>query len=382
MADLTVPHGGTLIDLLVDDERAAELAVEARDLVSWDLNDRQLHDLELLMSGAFSPLTGFMTRTDYEPVVGHMRLGAGALWPIPVTLDVSEDFAHGLSVGERVALRDPEGVMLAVLHVEDRWQPNLDQEAAEVFGSLNAEHPAVDYLFNRSNPVYVGGRLEAIQPPAHYDFRTLRRTPTETRAEFSRLGWAKVVAFQTRNPMHRAHVELTLRAAKEVEANLLIHPVVGLTKPGDVDHYTRVRAYQAVIDRYPAGTAMLSLLPLAMRLGGPREAVWHAIIRKNHGVTHFIVGRDHAGPGSDTSGEPFYGPYDAQDLLREHEAEIGEAMVPFRQMVYVPDEDRYQPVDEVPQGTTTKSISGTELRERLQDGREIPEWFSYPEVVT
>ena len=348
---------------------------------SWNLTDRQLCDLELLLNGGFSPLSGFLTEADYQPVLTDMRLADGSLWPMPVTLDVTEEFAKGVSVGDSIALRDPEGVMLAALHIEDMWHPDREREAETVFGTTNPEHPGVEFLLNGPNPVYLGGRVEGVQLPVHYDFPMLRLTPAELRDEFTRRGWTKIVAFQTRNPMHRAHVELTLRAAKGIEANLLIHPVVGMTKPGDVDHYTRVRAYQHVLKRYPKGTAMLSLLPLAMRMGGPREAVWHAIIRKNYGVTHLIVGRDHAGPGSDSSGKPFYGPYDAQVLLKEHQEEIGVEMVPFRMMVYVPDHDRFQPVDEIPENTKTLSISGTELRDRLADGREIPEWFTYPEVV-
>jgi sulfate adenylyltransferase len=310
-----------------------------------------------------------------------MRLADGTLWPMPITLDVTEAFADGLESGGTIALRDPEGVMLAALTVSDVWTPDRQHEAQEVFDTTSTEHPAVDYLFNLANPVYVGGTLRGVQLPVHYDFRALRRTPAELRARFVEMGWRKVVAFQTRNPMHRAHVELTKRAATEIGGNLLIHPVVGMTKPGDVDHYTRVRAYQAVLERYPRQTAALSLLPLAMRMGGPREAVWHAIIRKNHGVTHFIVGRDHAGPGSDSSGKPFYGPYDAQELLSQHEEELGVAMVPFKMMVYLEDRDAYAPIDEVPEGSRTLSISGTELRERLAEGREIPDWFTYPEVV-
>ena len=352
-----------------------------RDWPSWDLTDRQLCDLELILNGGFSPLSGFLTRADYELVLTDMRLADGSLWPMPVTLDVTEEFTEGISVGDSVALRDPEGVMLAALHVEDMWHPDREREAEAVFGTTSPEHPGVEFLLNRSNPVYLGGRVEGVELPVHYDFPMLRLTPADLREEFTRRGWTKIVAFQTRNPMHRAHVELTLRAAKGIEANLLIHPVVGMTKPGDVDHYTRVRAYQHVLKRYPKGTAMLSLLPLAMRMGGPREAVWHAIIRKNYGVTHFIVGRDHAGPGSDSSGKPFYGPYDAQVLLEEHQDEIGVEMVPFRMMVYVPEHDRFEPVDEIPEDTKTLSISGTELRDRLADGREIPEWFTYPEVV-
>jgi sulfate adenylyltransferase len=378
---LIEPHGGELVDLVVDAARSAELRTASRDWTSWDLTERQLCDLELLINGSFSPLRGFLTEDDYASVCADMRLGDGTLWPMPVTLDVPADVAEGLSNGDVLALRDPEGVMLAALHVEAVWQPDLAAEAAAVFGTTNPEHPGVAYLLEQAHPFYVGGRVEGVQLPVHYDFRLLRKTPAETRAEFTRRGWRHVVAFQTRNPMHRAHVELTRRAAAETEANLLIHPVVGLTKPGDVDHYTRVRAYEAVIDRYPHNTAQIALLNLAMRMGGPREAVWHAIIRKNHGCSHLIVGRDHAGPGSDSQGNPFYGPYEAQELVTQHEEELGVTMVPFKMMVYVEDRDSYLPVDEVPEGARTLSISGTELRDRLAAGTEIPEWFSYPEVA-
>ena len=378
---LIEPHGGVLVELIGDRERASELNERSRDWPSWNLTPRQLCDLELLMTGAFSPLRGFLTRSDYESVCESMRLEDGTLWPIPIMLDVPEQMTTELGPGASLALRDPEGVMLAVLHVEDIWKSDRSAEARAVFGTTDLEHPGVAYLVQNTYEYYVGGRIEGIQLPLHYDFRTLRRTPSELRGEFARLGWRRVVAFQTRNPMHRAHQELTLRAAKEVEANLLLHPVVGLTKPGDVDHYTRVRCYEALLPRYPLNTAKLSLLNLAMRMAGPREAIWHAIIRKNHGCTHLIVGRDHAGPGVDSGGKSFYGPYDAQDLLREHEEELGVRMVPFRLMVYVEDKDQYLPIDEVPEGARTLSISGTELRERLADGRELPEWFTFREVA-
>ena len=215
----------------------------------------------------------------------------------------------------------------------------------------------------------------------HYDYVALRFTPAELRAHFEKLGWNRVVAFQTRNPMHRAHRELTVRAARSRQANVLIHPVVGLTKPGDIDHFTRVRVYQALLPRYPNGMAALSLLPLAMRMGGPREAIWHAIIRKNHGATHFIIGRDHAGPGKNSSGKDFYGPYDAQHAVEKYKDELGIEVVPFQQMIYLPDSDEYKPDDQVPAGVRTANISGTELRSRLRSGKDIPEWFSYPEVV-
>jgi sulfate adenylyltransferase len=378
---LLPPYGGALVDIVVDDERASELRKASTYWPSWDLTPRQLCDLELLLSGAFSPLRGFLGSADVESVCADMRLSDGTLWPIPVTLDVADELATQVGPGASVALRDPEGVMLAALHVEEVYRPDRRAEAQGVFGTTDPAHPGVAYLLERTHRNYLAGTLEGIQLPAHHDYSALRYTPAELRAEFTRLGWRRVVAFQTRNPLHRAHHELTLRAAKEVEANLLIHPVVGMTKPGDVDHYTRVRCYQAIMDGYPHNTAMLSLLPLAMRMGGPREAVWHAIIRRNYGVTHLIVGRDHAGPGADAQGRPFYGPYDAQDLVRQHEAELGVTTVPFRQMVYVEHLDSYLPEDEVPEGARTLKISGTEQRRRLNEGRDLPEWFTPPAVA-
>jgi sulfate adenylyltransferase len=379
---LIAPHGGTLVNIIALPERISELKAHSREWPSWDLSARQLCDLELLLGGAFSPLRGFMTRADYEGVCNNMRLVSGLLWPMPITLDVSEDFAKALKRGtDKIALRDPEGVMLAVLHVEEVWQPDRKAEAKAVFNSTSNAHPGADYVLNKANSWYVGGRIEGIQMPSHYDFRALRLSPAELRAEFARLGWRRIVAFQTRNPMHRAHQELTFRAAKQVEANLLIHPVVGMTKPGDVDYFTRVRCYQLLTSKYPPGAVKLSLLPLAMRMGGPREAIWHALIRKNHGCTHFIVGRDHAGPGKGTDGKPFYGPYEAQEVFKKHEADIGVTMVPFNMMVYLEDQDKYVPDDEVPNGARVLNISGTELRQRLSEGREIPAWFTYPEVV-
>ena len=375
---LIPPHGGELINLIPQPERSAELKAHSKEWPSWDLTARQLCDLELLISGGFSPLRGFMTRADYESVCQNMRLASGVLWPMPITLDVKK-LTPGTS---KIALRDPEGVMLGVLHVEDIWQPDRTAEAKAVFASTSSAHPGADYAINKSNPWYVGGTVEGTQIPPHYDFRSLRLTPAEVRAEFAREGWRRVVAFQTRNPMHRAHVELAFRAAKQVEANLLIHPVVGMTKPGDVDYYTRVRCYQLLLSKFPQSTAKLSLLPLAMRMGGPREPIWHALIRKNHGCSHFIVGRDHAGPGSDpATKKPFYGPYEAQEVFKKHQADIGVTMVPFNMMVYLEDQDKYVPDDEVKNGDRVLNISGTELRQRLNEGREIPAWFTYPEVV-
>ncbi|SFL12893.1 bifunctional sulfate adenylyltransferase/adenylylsulfate kinase [Shimia haliotis] len=370
-------------ELYVSYESAQKLKVEAADLVSWDLTPRQICDLELLMNGGFNPLKGFLTEEDYNGVVENMRLADGALWPMPINLDVSEDFAASLEEGQDIALRDQEGVILATMTVTDSWVPNKAREAEKVFGADDDAHPAVNYLHNQAGKVYLGGPVTGIQQPVHYDFRGRRDTPNELRAYFRKMGWRKVVAFQTRNPLHRAHQELTFRAAKEAQANLLIHPVVGMTKPGDVDHFTRVRCYEAVLDKYPASTTSMSLLNLAMRMAGPREAVWHGLIRANHGCSHFIVGRDHAGPGKNSAGEDFYGPYDAQDLFRAHQDEIGIEMVDFKHMVWVQERAQYEPMDEIKDkdDVTILNISGTELRRRLAEGLEIPEWFSFPEVV-
>ncbi|WP_135449566.1 bifunctional sulfate adenylyltransferase/adenylylsulfate kinase [Tabrizicola caldifontis] len=368
-------------ELYVSYESAQKLKHEAAALPSWDLTQRQVCDLELLMNGGFWPLKGFMTQADYQGVVEKMRLADGTLFPIPITLDVSEAFAEKVAPGQDIALRDAEGVILAILSITDKWVPDKAHEAEKVFGADDLAHPAVNYLHNTAGKVYLGGPIIGIQPPVHYDFKARRDTPNELRALFRKLGWRKVVAFQTRNPLHRAHQELTFRAAREAEANLLIHPVVGMTKPGDVDHFTRVRCYEAVLDKYPAQTTALSLLNLAMRMAGPREAVWHGIIRRNHGCTHMIVGRDHAGPGKNSQGKDFYDPYAAQELFRSHQAEIGIEMVDFKHMVYVQEKAQYYPANEIPEGSTVLDISGTELRRRLREGLEIPEWFSFPEVV-
>jgi len=382
VTDLITPaYGGTLTNLIVDDDRAAALRRHSASWPSWTLGPRQICDLELLMNGGFSPLTGFMTQKDYEGVCQTMRLADGTLWPLPIVLDVPATLASQLDDRSILALRDAEGVMLAALHVTDIWQPDRLAEAEAVFGTTSREHPGVAWLMDRTNPYYVGGRIEAIHTPSHYDFRSLRLTPEQVRDSFRRAGWSRVVAFQTRNPMHRAHYELTRRAAQETGAGLLVHPVVGMTKPGDVDHYTRVRCYRAVMETYPQDTAMLALLPLAMRMGGPREVLLHAIIRRNYGCTHLIVGRDHAGPGKQSNGEAFYGPYDSQESLRKHSAEIGVEMVPFQAMQYLADRDVYVPDDEVPEGASVLNLSGTQLRKLLHTGEEIPEWFTFPAVA-
>ncbi len=366
--------------LLVDPDRSKELKREAVYLPSWDLSQRQVWDIELLLNGAFSPLKGFMGQEDYIGVIENMRLADGTLWPIPIVLDVTREFASSLKEGDRIALRHPEGMVLAVMTVSDIWEPDRREEAEGVFGTLNEDHPSVFALLHQTNPVYIGGRIEGLELPPHHTFRHLRYTPAQLRAKFRELGWDKVVAFQTRNPMHRAHVELTKMAMEEVGARLLIHPVVGRTSPGDIDYFTRVRCYQAVLKHYPEGSVILSLLPLAMRMAGPREALWHAIIRRNYGATHFIVGRDHAGP-KDSQGNSFYPPYAAQELVEKHQEEIGIKMVPVKEVVYVKDTGRYMTRDKVPPDATILSISGTEFRRLLAEGKDIPEWFSYPDIV-
>ncbi len=381
MSTLIKPHGGVLKDRMLPAQEAEALKAKARDFASWDLTERQLWDIEMLLNGAFSPLEGFLGKADYDSVVKDMRLTSGVLWTIPITLDVTEEFAGRLKDGSQVALRDPEGVLIAVLTVSGIWKPDKKSEAENVFGTTDDFHPGVNYLLNRAHPVYVGGRVDGVEMPRHYDFKQLRHTPRALREKFELAGWRRVVAFQTRNPMHRAHQELTYRAAKQVEANLLIHPTVGMTKPGDIDHYSRIRCYEHLIKHYPEQTTALSLLPLAMRMGGPREALWHAIIRKNYGCTHFIIGRNHADPGNNSKGEPFYGPYDAQDLFKKHEKDLGIEMVPFQMMVYVKEKAEYEPVDQVDKSATVLNISGTEFRRRLAEGLDIPDWFSYPEVV-
>jgi len=364
-----------LVNLLAVPQRRVQLQAASREWPTWDLTSRQLCDLELLLNGGFSPLRGFMGRADYESVCSSMRLSSGLLWPIPVTLDVCEELAKKLQCDSCLALRDPEGVMLAVLSVEEVWQPDPMAEAEAVFGTTSRAHPGVASLLDRVPPWYVAGQLEGVQLPIHYDFRPLRQTPAELRTELSQLGWRQVVAFQTPNPMHQAHLELAWRAAREVGANLLTYPSGGLTEPGDVDHYTRVRCYQALLAQYPPGTVKLALLPLATRMGGPREALWQAIIHKNYGCTNFVVGPERAGSGSGSNGGPFYGPYDAHELLRKHQDELGVKMQPVRNTVYLEDRDRYVPEDEVPQTALGKKIPKSALRLHPAEGREIPQWF-------
>jgi sulfate adenylyltransferase len=380
MIDLIAPFGGKLVNLVVPDEERPALLAHSSSLPSVTLTLRNQNDLELLATGAFSPLTTFLGKADHDHVLDEMRLADGTLWPIPVTLPVPDELS--LSPGMEIALRDARHEILAVLTVQEVYEWDRRHEAQSVLGKSDPAHPLIREM-ERWGARCVSGPLRVLRLPQHVDFRELRLTPKEVRARLATLGHGNVVAFQTRNPMHRSHEELTKRAAAECGGTLLIHPVVGLTKPGDVDHITRVRVYKALLENYyePSKT-LLALLPLAMRLAGPREAVWHAIIRRNFGANHLIVGRDHAGPGNGSDGKPFYGPYEAQELLARHESEIGVRMVPFRTMAYLPDEDRYEEVERVPKGTSTLSISGTEVRDSyLATGRTLPPWFTRPETA-
>ena len=377
---LIPPYGGDLVDLMAPPDLADELKARAIGLPSIQLSDRATCDLELLATGAFSPLDRFMGQRDHRRTVGEMRLDDGTLFPIPVTLPV--DDPSSIRLDADVALRDSRNELLAIMTVQEAYEWDLREAADRVFGTQDVRHPLVSEM-HRWGGVNISGPLQVLRLPPHHDFADLRKTPSETRASLAEYGHANVVAFQTRNPLHRAHEELTKRAAGSVDGVLLLHPVVGLTKPGDVDHYTRVRTYRALTQHYyEEDRVLLSLLPLAMRLAGPREALWHAIIRRNYGANHLIVGRDHASPGVDSAGNPFYGPYDAQEIVDRFSDETGVRTVTFQEMVYVTDDDRYEEITAVPEGSRTASISGTQVREEfLGPGRALPGWFTRPEVA-
>lgn len=379
-APLISPYGGKLVNLLVTGDERQELLAQSTHLPSVQISARAMCDLELLATGGFSPLDKFMGKADYERVLTEMRLTNGTLFSIPVTLPLDENALPNWA--EAITLNDSRNNTLAVMQIEEVFHYDPLREARLALGTTDPRHPLVSEMV-RWGKLYVSGTLKVLDLPKYYDFAELRLTPAQVRARLSELGQEKVVAFQTRNPMHRIHEELTKRAADEVNGGLLIHPVVGMTKPGDVDHYTRVRTYRALYENYyDKHRTLLSLLPLAMRMAGPREALWHAIIRRNHGATHFIVGRDHAGPGKDSQGRPFYGPYEAQDMLAQYAGEIGVQPVEFKELVYLPDDDRYEEGPKVPEGARIFSISGTQVRDDyLAKGRLLPEWFTRKETA-
>jgi sulfate adenylyltransferase len=378
--DLISPYGGKLVDLNVAENEREALTTRLANLPSIKINQRAVHDLELLASGGFSPLTRFMGKATYERVLHELRMDGGILWPLPITLTANPDELP--DVGRELVLRNAMNEPLAIMTLEEIFSWNLEKEARLAYGTTDARHPMVSEM-GRWGKVCISGELKVLHLPQYFDFIELRRTPEEVRGMLVAMGHKNVVAFQTRNPLHRIHEELTKRAAEAVGGSLLIHPVVGLTKPGDVDHYTRVRIYKVLVENYyDKKRTALSLLPLAMRMAGPREALLHAIVRRNYGANHFIVGRDHAGPGNDSSGKPFYGPYDAQEMLTQYQEEIGVKMVPFEMLVYLPDEDKYVEVKDVPEGAKTLNISGTQVRdEYLSQGKLLPEWFTRPETA-
>ena len=374
------PYGGTLVDLMVPATERETLRVHAASLPSLQLSDRSVCDLELLATGAFSPLDRFMGQADYQRVLDEMRLANGFVFPMPITLPVEPGPA--LVPGAEVALRDSKNDILAVMTIDEVYGWDRDEVADKVFGTRDLRHPLVAEM-SRWGSLNISGPLRVLTLPRHYDFQGLRRTPAETRALLAEIGNPNVVAFQTRNPLHRAHEELTKRAIAAVDGVLLLHPSVGMTKPGDVDHFTRVRTYRALTaGYYDPARVVLSLLPLAMRMAGPREALWHAIIRRNHGARYFIVGRDHASPGVDSTGKPFYGPYDAQELVARFSDEIGVQVLTFQEMVYLPEEERFEESSRIPAGAAVASLSGTQVRDQyLATGRRLPEWFTRPEVA-
>src|SRR5215475_6182441 len=375
VSPLIAPYGGSLVDLMVPAEARDEVKTRASQLPSVQLAERSVCDLELLATGAFSPLDRFMGQADHQRVLDEMRLSNGQLFPLPIPLP--GDASPTLPLDCDFALRDAKNDLLAVLTIEEIYAWDLAEVAQKAFGTLDLRHPLVAEM-HRWGKLHLSGKLQVLHLPKHYDFQGFRLAPAQTRARLEELGYANVVAFQTRNPLHRVHEELTKRAAQEVGGVLLLHPVVGMTKPGDIDHYTRVRAYKALAaGYYNPHRILLALLPLAMRMAGPREALWHALIRRNYGANHFIVGRDHAGPSSDATGKPFYGPYEAQDLLQRYSAELGVCVAPFRELLYLPDEERYEEVSQIPPGTHTSSISGTQVREQyFNQGRPLPDWFT------
>ena len=369
-------------NLLVDEARAEELKQHSLSFKSITLSKRQICDLELLMNGGFSPLDGFMNQAAYESVLDSMHLPDGSLWPIPITLDIPGEFAEKIAIGEQIALRDPEGFMPAVLTVEEIWQPDKQREARDVYATDSDHHPGVHHLYNDIHDTYISGRLEGVQLPIHYEFETLWDTPEEMRSLFDKMGWRRVLAFHSSNPMHRLHREIILHTAKEKEAHILLHPTVGVTKPGDLHHYARVHCYKAIRHHFPHNLAALSLLPLAMRMAGPREAIWHAIVNQNYGCTHFIVGPDHASPPAADNGDTYYGKYQAQEMAAEYADELDVEIVPVEEWQYSPEKKHFLPASTLKQrGLEGQAYSNTELKRALAHGQEIPEWFSYPNVI-
>ena len=375
------PHGKTLVSFHLSADELSEYSELSNNISSLTLSLKQQCDLEMISNGAFSPLSTFNNQKDYEEILLNNKLSNGLVWPIPIVLDVPDQFLKSLDKNEYISLRNTEGFLLAILKVKEFWAPNKKEEANLVFKSNDPNHPGVDYLFNHTNNNYISGELVPIQENKYFDFTHLRKSPQEVRDFFRLNNWKDVIAFQTRNPMHRAHYELTKLAMDEHNSKLLIHPVIGMSKPGDIDHFTRVKCYQHIIKYYPENSVELSLINLAMRMAGPKEALWHAIIRKNYGCNRIIIGRDHAGPGVNAEGKPYYQPYDAQELIAQYQEELEIKMVPFKEMVFAKNKKTYLPLDKIEQDDPIEKLSGTQFKELLQQRTEIPTWYSFPEVI-
>lgn len=379
--DTSNAHGGTLINLYAQGKALEQAKENAKSNRSWDLTARQMFDIELLLNGAFSPLSGYLDKADYDSVLDSMRLADGTLWPVPINLDVTEVFASDAKAGEEITLRDPEGVVIANLVISDIWTPDRQHEAIQVFGTTDTTHPGVRTLLSDNNPVYIGGKLTGVTPPLHYDFASYRRAPLELREHFAVQGWQDVIAFQTRNPIHKAHVIMMKRLMAKHQSKLVIHTAVGKTKPGDIDHFCRVRCYEKILPHFPADSVEIDLLPLAMRMAGPREALWHAIIRQNYGFSHFIVGRDHAGPGRNNLGGLFYGPTEAQELVSSLQNELNIQILKAPFLRYVEGRGEFCEEHELLSGEAGLYVSGAELKQLLCKGEAVPSWFAFPEVV-
>lgn len=371
----------SITNLLVDERQQKLLKDLSATMPEVILNSRQMCDYELLATGVFSPLKGFMKQIDYESVLDRMRLESGEIWPIPVCLDISENQAGTFETGQSVALRDPEGFLLAVMNIEDIWPIDIEKEASAVYETTDTTHPGVDYLYNKSGKYYIGGEIQALNLPIHSDFKQIRNTPEEVRNTFKKLGWKRIVGFQTRQPIHRPQFEMTIQAMRKAKANLLLLPIAGITKPGDFDHFTRMRCYQKIAGYYPPDSHVMNLLPLAMRMAGPREAVLHMIIGKNFGCTHFVIGHDHATPGLNSKNKPFYKYDDATKLALEASKELNVEVINFEEMIYLPFEDEYRIAGDVPADADTISFTGTDIQARIRKGKKVPEWASFPEVI-
>jgi sulfate adenylyltransferase len=371
------PHGGTLVNLLAPGAEAESLRAEAEHLPKLVVSERELADLEMLAVGALSPLTGFQGERDYHSILESMHLENGLAWAIPVTLSVDQDGAHRLGGAESVALCASEGAEpLAVLRIGEIYKRDRSKEAMGVYQTEDAEHPGVAAML-AAGELCVAGDLRVISLPPHDDFREYRLTPAQTRAAFAERGWRTVVGFQTRNPIHRAH-EYIQKCALEIVDGLLVHPLVGATKGDDVPADVRMRCYEALFEGYyPKDRAMVSVFPAAMRYAGPKEAIWHAICRKNYGCTHFIVGRDHAGVGT------YYGTYDAQAIFERFEpGELGIQTLNFEHSFWCNACEGMASPKTCPHGEETRvSLSGTKVREMLRDGERPPIEFSRPEVA-